>query len=144
MYRWHTISDVSMKHEDIMRSKLKPFFSQHHLRLLLTAYHHQSLLIFTKLNFRGKKHFGFILDSNLAMKHNAIRVCLVAYYKLKRISSARIYFTEDATSNAGYFLRIAKIKLLRCFSDEHPSLFSGWCRKSRLPLHNAINNAHLS
>ena len=42
------------------------------------------------------RNLGFILDSNLTMKQHVIKTCQTAYYELKRISSIRRYFTEDA------------------------------------------------
>ena len=42
------------------------------------------------------RSLGFILDSNLTMKQHIIKICQIAYYELKRISSIRRYLTEDA------------------------------------------------
>ena len=42
------------------------------------------------------RNLGFILDSNLTMKQHVIKTCQTAYYELKRISSIRMYLTEDA------------------------------------------------
>ena len=42
------------------------------------------------------RNLGFILDSNLTMKQDVIKVCQTAYCELKRISSIRRYLTEDA------------------------------------------------
>jgi hypothetical protein len=43
------------------------------------------------------RNLGFILDSELSMKHHVAKVCQIAFYELKRISSIRRYLTEDAT-----------------------------------------------
>ena len=40
-------------------------------------------------------NLGFILDSNLTMKHHAIKACQTAYYERKRISSICSYLTEE-------------------------------------------------
>ena len=42
------------------------------------------------------RNFRFILDSNLTMEQHVIKICQIAYYELKRISSIRRYPTEDA------------------------------------------------
>ena len=43
------------------------------------------------------RNLGFILDSKLSMKKHIIKICQTAYFELKRISSIRRFFTEDAT-----------------------------------------------
>ena len=42
------------------------------------------------------RNLGLILDSNFTMNQHVIKICEIAYYKLKRISSVRRYLTEDA------------------------------------------------
>ena len=43
------------------------------------------------------RNLGFILDSKLSMKKHAIKICLTAYFKLKRITSIHRFLTEDTT-----------------------------------------------
>ena len=38
----------------------------------------------------------FILDTKLSMKKPVIKICQIAYFELKRISSVRRFLTEDA------------------------------------------------
>ena len=42
------------------------------------------------------RNSGVILDSNLSMKKHVIKVCQIAYFEFKRISSIRRFLTEDA------------------------------------------------
>ena len=49
------------------------------------------------------RNLRFILDSELSMKKYVIKICKIAYFELKRISSIRRFLTEDATKTC-YFL----------------------------------------
>ena len=42
------------------------------------------------------RNLRVILDSNLSMKKHVIKVCQIAYFEFKRISSIRRFLTEDA------------------------------------------------
>ena len=52
------------------------------------------------------RNLVFILDSKLSMKKHVIKICQIAYFELKRISSLRRFLTEDATKTlvASYIL----------------------------------------
>ena len=43
------------------------------------------------------RNFGFILDSKLSMKKHVIKICQIAYFELKHISSIRRFLIENAT-----------------------------------------------
>ena len=43
------------------------------------------------------RNLGFILDSKLSMKKHVIKICLTAYFELKRMSSIHRFFIEDAS-----------------------------------------------
>ena len=43
------------------------------------------------------KNLGFILDSKLSTKKHIIKICQIAYFELKCISSIRRFLTEDTT-----------------------------------------------
>ena len=82
------------------RTQLKPFSSPHPLLSNclpspVTIGAHQTALS------DNVRNLGFILDSNLKMRQHVIKVCQIAYYELKCISSIRSYFTEDATQKSG-------------------------------------------
>lgn len=43
------------------------------------------------------RNLGFVMDSQLSMRQHVTRVCQIAFFELRRISSIRRYLSQDAT-----------------------------------------------
>ena len=76
----------------------------------------------------------FILDSNLTMKQDVIKICQTAYYELKRINCIRRYLTEDAAKQL-----VASYGLFRL--DCCNSLFMGTPNSVNQPMQKVQNTA---
>ena len=52
----------------------------------------------TDIEFSGiVRNPGFIFDSDISMKQHIIKTCKAAYIEIRRMSSIRLYLTEDVT-----------------------------------------------
>ena len=60
------------------------------------------------------RNLGVILDSNLSVKKNVIKVCQTAYFELKRISSIRRFLTEDAAKTLVTSYILSRLDYCNC------------------------------
>ena len=69
------------------------------------------------------RNLGFILDSNLTMKQQVIKICQTAYYELKHISFIRRHLTADAAKQlVTSCVLIVQTRLLQLSSHGHSEL----------------------
>ena len=76
-----------------------------------------------ELKLYNRKHTtarnpGVILDSNLSMKKNVIKVCQIAYFELKRISSICRFLTEYAAKTLVTSYILSRLDYCNCL-DPH-------------------------
>ena len=93
--------------------------------------------------FDSARNCGFILDSKLSMKKHVKNICQTVYLELKRISSIRMFLTEDAPKTC-YFLYHG-LTTATVSSCVHLILSSNLSRKFKTLLQDpAITTQHLS
>ena len=64
---------------------------------------------------------GVILDSNLSMKKHVIKICQIAYFELKRISSIRRFLTEDAAKTIATSYILSQLDYCNCLLKDTPN-----------------------
>ena len=60
------------------------------------------------------RNLGFILDSELSMKKQVMKICQTAYFELKRISSIRRFLTEDVTQTIVTSYILSRLNYCNC------------------------------
>ena len=80
------------------------------------------------------RNLGVILDRRLSMKEHINKVCQMAYWELRRISSIRQYLTEDAAKTLVVSLVLSRLDYGNCLLAGVPNVFYINSKKSRTHL----------
>ena len=86
------------------------------------------------------RNLAFILDSKLSMKKHVIKICQIAYFELKRISSIRRFLTEDAAKTLFTSYILSRLDYCSCLLvGIHLILSSSLSRKIKTLLQDSFS-----